>query len=215
MGEIHGTTSSGGGGAPSGAAGGSLAGTYPNPGVSADAAGASLGPGSHGWKAWTFDPILSNANTAVLTAGTIYVVRLYVPFTTTFASVAVSKASAGTTMTNTFIGVYDSTGARLAVTSDVVADFNAGTGYQAENFTSATASVNAGSYVDVAILFVGGTVGTLIRMNPTTAGSTGYNITSPGSSVITATGGTAQSTLPASGLTKTQSNATYFWAALL
>jgi hypothetical protein len=165
----------------------------------------------HGYKAWAFDIAECNANTAALTAGTIYAVRVPILSAFTCTTVAVYVNTAGTTMTNTFLGLFDSTGARLAITADVVADFNTGTGLKEEPLAASTA-LTAGTYIDVAVLFVGGTPGTLLRLNPSTTAVLQANLAT--STLRTATAGTGQTTLPSSGLTKAASNGTFFWAGL-
>lgn len=207
------SSGSGGGGAPTGSAGGALSGTYPNPGVSALATNNASTADSHGYKAQNYSIELHNANTTALTAGTIYVMRVPILVATTLQTIAVYKATASTTVTNAFLGIYDgSSGSQLAVTTDKASDFNTGTGVQEEACSSATSALTPGTYVDVAFLQVGGTPGTYLRMNPATAAALTVGVS--GTAFLAATAGTGQSTLPSTLGAKIAANSTYIWVGL-
>lgn len=210
MGEIRGTIGSGGGGSPTGSAGGALAGTYPNPGVFSVNNGSTAD--EHGYKAQNYSIEFHNANTAALTAGTIYVMRVPILVSTTIQTIGIYKNTASTTVTNAFLGIYDSAGNQLAVTADKAADFNTGTGLTEETCTAATSTLTPGTYVDVAFLQVGGTPGTYLRINPSTAAALTAGVS--GTAFLAATAGTSQTTLPGTLGAKSASNATYIWIGL-
>ena len=84
-----------------------------------------LGPEDHGLVSWAY-PVAQTSASAVTTSGTVRMVRLpALAVTTTFTSACVHIATAPTTPTagQNFMGLYDSTGARVAVTADVTAAF--------------------------------------------------------------------------------------------
>lgn len=76
-------------------------------------------PADNGLLITNYDPALSSASNNPITAGTVYVqkVTCHQPVTLTTLWLAVGNAGSGAT-SGSFIGLYDSTGARLVTSAD-------------------------------------------------------------------------------------------------
>lgn len=84
-----------------------------------------LGPEDYGLLSWVY-PVMQASGSAVPTSGTVRMVRLpTLAVTTTITSLACHIGTAPTTPTagQNFMGLYDSTGTRVAVTADATAAF--------------------------------------------------------------------------------------------
>lgn len=84
-----------------------------------------IGPEDYGLVSWSY-PVMQCSGSAVPTSGTVRMVRLpTLAVTTTITSLACHIATAPTTPTagQNFMGLYDSTGTRVAVTADATTPF--------------------------------------------------------------------------------------------
>lgn len=145
-----------------------------------------------GFKGWSFDGLFATSNTA-LTTGTIYVATMRLDVTGALSQVLLPLATAGSGLTGGFVGIYNTSGTQLAVSADQGAAWNTA-GDKTVNMAAATASLAAGTLVRVAILAIG-TTGPGVRCLPSA-------VSSPVNRSLVRFGnaGTAQTSLPASGL---------------
>lgn len=81
--------------------------------------GNQYGPDDFGLIAWNYDPVLYQAGT-LLTNGTIYLARVKVRYATTITNLIVGVTAAAVTPVGgqSFLGLYDSAGNRVAQTAD-------------------------------------------------------------------------------------------------
>lgn len=173
---------------------------------------ASFTPADHGLVTWTHDPATLRSSSNSITSGTVYLHKVKIVNRSTVVSnvhLGIEAAGSGLTAGQCLVGLYDSSGNRLAVSAD-----------QSGNWTSAgpkTIALTAaqtlavGSYY-VAILAVGTTPPQF------SMGAGGAMSVSPGLATSAArflTGPTAQTSLPASIALGSQiPNSRAHWAAL-
>lgn len=151
---------------------------------------------SLGFIATPYDPAQGAASSA-LTSGTVYMMRmdLAAPATLTTSTITLITAGATLTAAQNFVGLYDSTGARVALTADQSAAWTT-TGEKNAAFTSPYAAA-AGTYY-LALLSNGTTPIGPMRTNPSPTSAAAINHGLSNATGRWATGPTAQTTLPAS-----------------
>jgi hypothetical protein len=118
-------------------------------------------PTDFGYAAWTYDPIMASNSTAP-TGGVLYLSRIQIRSTITVSKVALGVVSvSGMSLTSgqCFIGIYDSTGAKVATTADLSATITAA-GEIAVSLASSI-TLNAGFYW--AGILLNGTTPTIAR----------------------------------------------------
>lgn len=175
---------------------------------------ADSSPATQSFITWSYDPEVVSGSGNILTSGTVYLHKVYIPANRLVTGVALGVQVAGSTLTagQSLAGLYDSGGNRVAITADQSASWTS-TGYKSINFTSTyTPSATAAGFFYVAILSVGTTPPTLYSTN---APSSLFNGNVTGATLRHATNATTQTTL-ASTLTLSSSASTgaNSWVAL-
>jgi hypothetical protein len=169
-------------------------------------------PVNHGVAAWAFDPALAT-NSSLLTNGTVYLTKVHVPDDVSVTKLYWWVTTAGATPTagQNEVGLYDSTGAKLA-SANVDADVSS-TGLKTT--TISQVNLTAGSWYWIAAVFNATTAPTVARSSGS-AGIAAINLGLPASQFRFATNGTAQTVLPTT-ITPSANTAAGFagpWAAL-
>lgn len=161
-------------------------------------------PQDHGLISWSSDPTLQNTST-VLTAGTIYLTKLYVRNRATLANIYWWVGSAAVTATagQNEVGLYDSTGARVVAVNVDAAITSTGL-----KTTAASATLTPGWYWAAGV-FNAGTLPGLTRGNGGAGITTAMNIGLTASFLRYATNATSQTSLPSS-ITPASNAATAF-----
>ena len=193
------------------------------PGATTDAATVAMAgdafplTGLFNYLAWTNDPNLV-LNTSVLTIGTVYYSALYLPYTTSIANISVYVGTAGASLTNSYVGLYNAT-TQLGVSAAITTAWQStGTKTHALTATSTGSLTNLAPGIYWVAYLVGNgstTSPAFFRSAGTTANFTNVGLTATLSNLTirAATGGTAQTALPGSlGLNAVVSQS--FWAAL-
>lgn len=169
-------------------------------------------PQDHGLISWSSDPTAQNTST-VLTAGTVYLTKVYVRNRDTVSNIYWWVGSAGVTATagQNEVGLYSSTGTRV-VSANVDASITS-TGLKT---TAVTPTVLAAGWYWVAMVFNAATPPGLVRGNAGAGITTAQNIGLTASFLRYATNATAQTTLPTP-ITPASNAATAFagpWVAI-
>jgi hypothetical protein len=167
------------------------------------------GPEDHGLISWAYDPACGSTG-SLMTAGTLYMVRVKVPKATTITNVCIYVTTAGGTLTSgqCFAGLYDSSRALLSATATQHTNWQtAGAQIMA---LSAAQSVAAGDYY-VGFYSNGTTQPTVMR---TISVNGGINIGLATANSRFATSSTGlTTTIPSTAAALTAFNVAY-WAAV-
>jgi hypothetical protein len=167
-------------------------------------------PGNHNLIAWSYD-MAAAASANVVTNGTVYLTRIYVPATTTVTRLHWAVATAGGTPTNNqnHVGIYDSAGTRLA-TTNVDGDISS-VGVKTTTITSQT--LTGGSSYWVAFVFNAGTPPQLTRAVGGTVAASLSNVGLTASNYRYAVNGTSQTTLPTTITPASNAQGVTWWVA--
>jgi hypothetical protein len=168
---------------------------------------AVITPDLHGFLAWTGDPANAGSSTAV-TAGVLYLNKVKLITASTITSIDVHVSTAGTSLTNCFLALYDSTGTRRAVSANTSTAWQ--TGGTSDVAMASPYSAAAGTYY-VGILVGGGTPPAFARGASSTVSNAGLSA----GSYRFCTSGTSQTAAPSSvTLASTSASSTAYWCAL-
>lgn len=170
-------------------------------------------PSGHGFIAWNFDPCSATGTNQALTSGSIYLARITPQVAATISSIGLAVVVAGTSLTSSqnLAAIYDSSGNRVALTSDQTTAWGT-TGFKTCSLTSSV-SLTAGADYYVAVLSVGSTPITLAR-GPASLFAPNAGLSA--ASLRFALNGTSQTSLPTTRTlsSNTATNAIGFWCAL-
>lgn len=175
---------------------------------------------ARGFKLWNWDLLdaISTGSQSGVAAGVIHLDRLEVPVTTTFNTLTYHIGNTPAGLANCYVGVYDSSGARLGVSADQSSLWT-GPGLCQTAIVSPF-TVTGGSGVFVWCAYISGTASTVPNFARSTAvsvigGSGGLNV-SPltGNSRVAADYGTGQTSLvtPLTLASLSDSTRNTFWA---
>lgn len=156
---------------------------------------ATFTPADHGLAAWTHDPATLRSASNATTSGTVYLCKVKIANRSTVVSnviVGIEAAGSGLTSGQCFVGLYNSSGTRLAVSADQAANWTT-TGLKTIALT-APQTLAVGSYY-IAILAVG-TTPPQFAMGAGGATTVSAGLATGASRFLT--GPTAQTSLPSS-----------------
>jgi hypothetical protein len=170
-------------------------------------------PVNHGMAAWSFDPVLA-LNSSLLANGSLYLTKVHISKTVSVSKVYWWITTAGATPTagQCQVGIYDSAGNRIAVTT-VDSDITS-TGLKTT--TIAATTLQAGQWYWVALLFNAGTAPTVARATGSAGLASAVNAGLTAPTYRYAVNGTARTALPTT-IDPTTNTATGFagpWAAV-
>ena len=172
----------------------------------------SFTPADHNLIAWTSDPATLRSTSNTITSGTVYLHKVKIVNRSTVVSnihIGIETAGSGLTAGQCFVGLYDSSGTRLAVSADQASNWTSTGGKTIALTSPQTLAVG---YYYIAILAVG-TTPPLFSM-----GAGGAMSVSPGLTTANArflTGPSSQTSLPSSITLGSQTpNTRAHWAAL-
>lgn len=170
-------------------------------------------PSRHSLIEWNFDPCSATGTNQVLTSGTIYLAKITPQVGGTISNIGLAVTVAGGTLTSgqNLAAIYDSSGNRIALTSDQTTAWGT-TGFKSCALT-ASVSLTAGADYYVAVLSVGTTPITLAR-GPASLFAPNAGLSN--AALRFALNGTSQTSLPSTRTlsSNTSTNALGFWCAL-
>jgi hypothetical protein len=170
-------------------------------------------PADHGLITWTQDPATLGADVDTTATGTIYLMKVKIVNRATVVTnvhIAIGTAGTGLTSGQNLVGLYDSSGTRLAVSADQTTAYGTA-GLKTIPLTAAQ-TLAVGSYY-IAFLSNGSTPPKLLRGHSFSASGLNANLTTGAARFLNTANG--QTTLPASITLSAQSTqAVARWAGL-
>jgi hypothetical protein len=154
---------------------------------------ADYGSAVQGYNGWVCDPVAVGAGTA-MTSARIQVIKVTVPTTTPILGVAMGQTSPATSPANSFVGLLDSTGSRVAVSADLSSGLTGSNGGKKFAFTGSYTPTPGTYYV---VLLFGGTTPPTFARTPLGSSSL-YNLLQSTAPFRSNTGATSQSSIPSS-----------------
>lgn len=148
----------------------------------------------HGLLGVSLDPAMAR-DALTIVSGTVTMFRVFAPPAALLNTVWLSFSAGGTTLTagDSFVGIYDATGTRLAVSADQAANWTTAGMKQISLTSAATVPTTMPPHVYVAIVCTGSTPPTLRGLS-TLATMTNLNL--PLAQNMASTGPTGQTSLP-------------------
>jgi hypothetical protein len=162
-------------------------------GASGVTSGPEYTPADHGMQAWAYDPVRVGSTSTVVTAGVLNVLRVKLVAGATLTKAYLHVITAGATIANCYIGLYDSAGTRQAVTADQSSAWTS-TGLKSPSFAASYAA-SAGFFY-IAILVGTATTAPAFGRNTASSAVGLANANLSGASLRFATILTGQTSLP-------------------
>lgn len=171
-------------------------------------------PSKHGLIEWNYDPISTSSGTGTSgSSGTLYLHKINAQTGGTVSNIHVVVGTAGSSLTSgqNFAAIYNSSGTRLAVTTDQTTAWGS-TGHKVMTLSGST-SLTVGSDYYVGLLAVGSTPPAFVR-GPTGQAAPNANLT--GAALRFSVNGTGLTSTPSSVTLSSNSgtNAQPYWVAL-
>lgn len=151
-------------------------------------------PGDQGFIAWNYDSEVA-VSTNILTSGTVYVHKVWLPAGLTINNLGftITTAGSGLTASQNFIGLYTAAGSRVAVSADQSGNWTS-TGFKSTAMVAGYLVPTSGYYF-IGILAVGTTPPTVASSNGL---QTTFNANVTGATLRHAVAATSQTSLPTS-----------------
>lgn len=166
-------------------------------------------PSDHGLIAWSYQVDLATSTT-IPTAGTVQVVKVFVPVAATITNVCLYLSTGSTGASNCYAALYNGSKSLLSQTADQATNWNAGGGTKVIAL-SASQAVTAGAYYVAFWYGATTTTGPSFLRNPS-GGHINFNLTAANSRFATADTSITTTAPPTLG-TFTANNFT-FWVGL-
>lgn len=171
------------------------------------------GPDDQGFLGWTIDPAYATSSTAP-TAGVLYVMRMRVVAAGTTDTVYLAAQTGGSSPTNGYVGLFNSSGTQIAVTTNQATSWGTA-GHKAISWVTPVA-VTPGTYY-IGLLCGGGTAPAFVRAAQQSGGTGGSGVANVGMTAPFRFGtiGTGQTAMPSSvTLASVAGDNTAFFAAI-
>lgn len=167
-------------------------------------------PADHGFTTWTLDPVQAGSSTTP-TAGVLYLMKTKIIAASTINGVGMHVATSGSGLTSSYVALFDSTGARVALSAAVTTAWQT-SGYKATTFTAGYAAAVGTYYIGLLIGNGSTTAPALARASSSVVTNAG--LTAPG--LRFGTSGTGQTSVPSTvTLASVTADSTAWFAALL
>ena len=121
----------------------------------------TFAPADHGYLAWTCDTQNAGSSQILATAGVLYGVKIKLAAAATISTISCRVTANGATLTNSFLGLHDSTGTRVGVTANQSSVWTSSGPYAISLVTPYAAA--AGTYYVTVLCGSAGTLPTFSR----------------------------------------------------
>jgi hypothetical protein len=165
-------------------------------------------PAHNGMLAGNYDPTLASG-TSSPTNGNIHLIKLYVPNTILATNIAIGWTGVSGAGVTGYVGIYNSSGTRLAVSTAQSTSFQTGSAGQVPLSSSVTITGGADTWVYIAVLVASATTAPVWRSISQAASSINFGLAN--AQYRACINGTGQTTLPASLTLSSNNGNTALW----